>query len=191
MSDTAPQPTEAAPPTASRSFGDWLRDMPRWKKIALGASILAVAAGGVWTLAVGGQTPESAGAGSTASGLSASLIETQPGQNGGSSVSAAPEPASKGVFRLGFSFLAGFCIGAFLRAVLKLAAIAVGFWLVMTFLLSYAGIVEVNWQAMDDLWNTFVGNIEREWGSFQSFMLGSLPATGLATTGLVVGLKRH
>ena len=75
-------------------------------------------------------------------------------------------------------------------ALLKIAAIAFGFWLLMTFVLSYMGVVTVNWAAMDSLWNRFTASIEQEWGSFQSFMLGSLPATGLAVTGLAVGLKR-
>lgn len=161
--------------------------MPRWKKITTGVALLAVVTGGVMTL-VQGEPPPAAGNGS-ASGLAASLIETPEGT--GAAKPAVQEPASKGIFRLGFSFIAGFSIGTFLRAVLKLAAIMLGFWLVMTFLLAYAGLVTVQWDEIDSLWNQFVGNIEGEWGNFQTFMLGSLPATGLATTGLIVGLKRH
>ena len=95
------------------------------------------------------------------------------------------------MFRLGFSFIAGFCLGSFLRATLKIAAIAFGFWLLMTFLLAYYGIVVVDWHAMDSLWNRFASNVGQEWGSFQTFITGSLPAAGLATAGLAIGLKRH
>lgn len=180
-------------PAPSRGLGEWLRDMPRWKKIAVGAALVTVVIGGIWSLTSGGTpTPPAGGGGGNASGLGAGLIEGRPttGTTGGAAA-AAEEPASKGIFRLGFSFLAGFCIGSFLRATLRVAAIAIGFWLLMTFALSYYGIVVVDWAAMDSLWNRFAANVEQEWGSFQRFMTGSLPATGLAITGLAVGLKRH
>ena len=96
-----------------------------------------------------------------------------------------------GMYAAGDYDLAGFCIGSFLRATLKIASIAIGFWLVMTFVLSYYGLVTVDWTAMDSLWSSFAGNVEQEWGSFQRFMTGSLPATGLAVTGLAIGLKRN
>lgn len=181
-------PTEA--PATRRSFGTWLREMPRWKKITTGIALAAAATGGVMSLVNGDPAPADAAAGSL-SGLNANLIPETGGNGTGSGATAAAEPASRGIFRLGFSFIAGFSIGTFLRAVLKLAAIVVGFWLVVTFLLAYAGLVTVEWDQIDSLWNQFVGSIESEWGDFQAFMLGSLPATGLAATGLAIGLKRH
>jgi len=162
--------------------------MPRWKKITTGVALLAVVTGGVMTLVQGEPAPT--GGDSNASGLAASLIETPEG-TGGAAKPATEEPASKGIFRLGFSFIAGFSIGTFLRAVLKLAAFMLGFWLVMTMLLSYSGLVEVKWDEIQALWDQFRDNIGNEWGNFQTFMLGSLPATGLAVTGLAIGLKRH
>ena len=78
-----------------------------------------------------------------------------------------------------------------MRAVLKLAAIVLGFWLLVTFLLAYAGLLTVEWDQIDSLWTQFTGNIESEWGDFQTFMLGSLPATGLAAAGFAIGLKRR
>jgi uncharacterized membrane protein (Fun14 family) len=190
-----------SPPTArpkDRSFARWLADMPPWKKAALTAGVLAVAVGGIWSLTSGDPTPASGGAGA-GSGLGSSLLEGNPppwpgGPGTGQpapGVPAGEEPTSKGIFRLGFSFLCGFCVGAFLRSALRLAAIAIGFWFVATFALSYYGIVQVDWQQMDTLWNRFAANVEQEWGSFQRFMTGSLPAAGLAVTGLFVGLKRH
>lgn len=153
-----------------------------------GVALAAVVTGGVLTLVQGDPAPAS-GSGDNAK-LAASLIETQPGQTP-QPQPATEEPASKGIFRLGFSFLAGFSIGTFLRAVLKLAAFMVGFWLVMTMALAYAELVTVEWDEIGSLWQRFIDNVEGEWGNFQTFMLGSLPATGLAATGLVIGLKRH
>ena len=89
------------------------------------------------------------------------------------------------------SFLAGFCIGLFLRAVLKLAAVAVGFWLVMTSALSYAGLISIDWDAVGDLWASLADLFETEWRDFQAFMFGSLPATGLAIGGFAVGFRRR
>lgn len=186
------QAERAGRQAAPRGLGEWLRDMPRWKKIAVGAALATVVIGSIWSLTSGSAAPPSTGGAGSASGLGAGLIEGQPTTGGtGGAAATAEEPASKGVFRLGFSFLAGFCIGSFLRATLKVASIAIGFWLLMTFALSYYGIVNVDWAAMDSLWNRFAANVEQEWGSFQRFMTGSLPATGLAITGLAVGLKRH
>lgn len=164
--------------------------MPRWKKIATGIALTAAVTGGVLTLLQGDPEPVASVGDGSASGLAASLIETQPGA-GGTTEASAEEPASKGVFRLGFSFIAGFSIGTFLRAVLKLAAIMLGFWIVMTMLLSYAGLVTVQWDQISALWDQWWSSIGSEWGNFQTFMLGSLPATGLAATGLAIGLKRH
>jgi uncharacterized membrane protein (Fun14 family) len=177
--------------TATRNFSTWLGEMPRWKKVALGAALSSAVIGGVLSLLGDDPQPLIDNTTTNQSGLQASLIETRPGVGTTGNQEPPPEPASKGFFRLGFGFLAGFCIGTFLRAVLKLAAIVVGFWLFATLLLSYVDLVEVRWDQIDSLWNQFFANIDQEWGNFQSFMLGSLPTTGLAVTGLAVGLKRH
>lgn len=174
---------ESPSTSTSRGFGGWLAAMPRWKKLLVLGSVLAVAIGGTLSLTAAGSGH---GAGSGVSGLAAHAAS---GSGVGSS-DAEPR-ASEGVFRLGFSFLAGFCLGSFLRATLKFAAVAIGFWLAMTFVLSYFGLVKVDWQAIDGLWERFCGNVSAEWGDFQRFVTGSLPQAGLATAGLAVGLKRH
>lgn len=174
--------TEAKPPAPpDRSLGQWLRDMPRWKKVALGLAVGTAVVGGVLSAAHG----SGHGSSGTMSGLATSLGEQPTGGGAGN------EPAAKGVFRLGFSFVAGFCLGSFIRATLRVAAIAFGFWLLMTMTLSYYGILTVDWSQMDSLWSRFAANVETEWASMQTFMTGSLPAAGLATAGLAIGLKRH
>ncbi|MBL8723500.1 MAG: FUN14 domain-containing protein [Planctomycetes bacterium] len=174
--------SDPVPHPVGRSFGGWFLAMPRWKKWLVLSSLAAVAVGGVLSWSSGGAS----GAGSGVSGLAAHATAS-----GGSANPDGQPRASEGVFRLGFSFLAGFCLGSFLRATLKFVAVAVGFWLAMTFVLSYFGLVTVDWQAIDGLWGRFCGNIESEWGDFQRFVTGSLPQAGLAAAGLAVGLKRH
>ena len=183
-----PGVAELAATERGRGVWAWIRALPLWEKALLAIAVGAVAAGGVMTLVGGDAVPpdgaDALGASLTTEGPSASAVD-------GAAGPAEEVSTSKGVFRLGFSFLAGFCVGLFLRAVLKLAAVAVGFWMVMTFALSYAGLVVVDWDAAGALWDSFAAVFETEWDSFQSFMLGSLPATSLAITGLAVGFRRR
>ena len=155
--------------------------MPRWKKLTLTAAVGTAVVAGVVSLTHTGHPGHGGGGG--LSSLSAGLTDDKS--------AAAGEPAAKGVFRLGFSFVAGFSLGSFVRAALRVAAIAFGFWLLMTMTLSYYGILTVDWSQMDSLWSRFAANVEKEWASMQTFMTGSLPAAGLATAGLAIGLKRH
>lgn len=197
MSTSTPQASGSRKPDEQRkSIGEWIAARPRWEKIVLGAATLALVGGGIWSLLQGDPEPAQRATGDGAgSALGSNLVGGGTRTTGGGEVAAAgedaSEPAAKGFFRLGFSFLAGYCVGAFLRATLKIAAIAVGFWLLMTFALSYIGIVQVDWHAMQSLWDTFASNVESEWGNFQDFMLGSLPATGLAVTGFLIAIKRR
>jgi uncharacterized membrane protein (Fun14 family) len=193
MSTSSPDTPTAADRSRpeSRSFGSWLAAMPTWKKVAVAAAVLTAVAG--LALGAASDAPPVSPSGGSYGNLSAGMVEgTGPSGTGtATGVASAEEPPAKGVFRLGFSFLAGFCLGSFLRATLKLAAIAFGFWLALTMVLNYYGILTVDWHAMNTLWDRFAANVEQEWGNAQRFLTGSLPAAGLATTGLVIGLKRH
>ena len=162
--------------------------MPRWKQVLCATALLATVVGGIWML-TGGTHPIGQGGGGSGVG-STSLVPGQSTGSGGMAPGSESDPASRGMFRLGFSFIAGFCLGTFLRATLKVATIAIGFWLFLTFLLAYFDLVHVDWQAIDQLWNRFAGHVSQEWGSFQSFVTGSLPAAGLAGLGLFTGFKR-
>ncbi|MGC6487793.1 MAG: FUN14 domain-containing protein [Planctomycetota bacterium] len=160
----------------------------------LGLAVLASVGGGVWTL-VAGDVPTDSSVADPSTALGAGLVPdgttTAPAGDASGAETAATEPTSKGVFRVGFSFVAGFCIGLFVRAVLKLAAIAVGFWLVMTFALAQADLVHVDWHAINDLFASWVARVERDIASFRGFVLGSLPAAGLGATGLLLGFRRR
>jgi uncharacterized membrane protein (Fun14 family) len=173
-----------------RSFGQWLRDMPRWKKVALGVASAAVVIGAVGMLVQGGDATVATGGSAGRSDLTADLVR-EPAVGETAPPPPAGEPASKGVFRLGFSFVAGFCIGSFVRAAVRLVAIAFGFWLVMTIVLSHYGLVVVDWHAIGGVWDRFAASIADQWGDWQTFLTGSLPSAGLAIAGLAIGLKRH
>ncbi len=179
----------------TRTFAAWLAAMPRWKKVMVGSSLICALVGGTLLLLHQGEaaTTVSAGGGRPGMGSATFLPSNAPSGTGTGSTTPATgeEPAAKGIFRLGFSFLVGFCMGSFVRAAVKLASVAVGFFLVALFLLDQAGFVTVDWSAIDQAWSGFWANVGREWGDFQRFFTGRLPAAGLATLGLYAGFKRH
>lgn len=191
MAETETTPTPAPTAPAQRSFREWLRDMPRWKKVSLLTAGALVVTGAVLMVVSPAEAQHATNAAGPGSPLQSTLLPDQPTAPGTTPTAAAEEPAAKGVFRLGFSFIAGFALGSFVRATLRIASIALGFWLAATLVLSYYGLVEVNWHGIDELWSRFCTNIESEWANFRTFATGSLPAAGLVTAGFVIGVKRH
>jgi uncharacterized membrane protein (Fun14 family) len=173
------------PPKRRVDVAGWWRTQPTWTKVLLGLSAVALVGGGILSLA-GGQAATTTGTGGPGPGGAAFA----PGQPTGSHPPEATGPsASEGVFRLGFSFVAGFCLGTFLRAMAKIASIAFGFWLLMTLVLASFDLVTVNWAGIDEVWDRFWAGAN--WGDFQKFLTGSLPAAGLAGVGLYAGLRRR
>lgn len=165
--------------------------LPRWKQVLLAVATLLIATGGV--LAVIEATQPAAppggttGPGGPATGFVPGFPGGQPGSTGHGS---GEEPVSAGFFRLGFSFVAGFCIGYAVRKTLKLAALLTGLLLICLFLLSYFGLIEVKWHDIDQLFERFMRSVETESERFRTFVTGSLPAAGLAALGLVAGFKK-
>lgn len=180
------------PGDAPRTFAAWFSAMPRWKKGLLGAAALCAVAGGVLLLLDHGDAATPASAGGTGPAGGAGFVPSGTGTGGGSAPTVpGEEPAAKGVFRLGSSFLVGFCMGAFVRAAVKIASIAVGFFFVALFALERADFVVVDWSAIDQAWSGFWAAVGEEWGDFHRFVTGRLPAAGLASLGLWAGFKRH
>jgi uncharacterized membrane protein (Fun14 family) len=178
-----------APSSEARGFGAWLRSLPRWKKVLLVVALLLVVAGVAMLFVETGAPPPAQGGGG-GGGAQTSLL---PGQPAPSQLpgTAASEPASAGFFRLGFSFFAGFCIGFAVRKTLKLSAVFAGLLLLFLFLLAYAGLITVHWDAFDAMFQNLSQRVQRESENLRTFITGSLPAAGLAATGLVAGFKKN
>ena len=86
--------------------------------------------------------------------------------------------------------LPGVFIVAFaLRAFLRIGAVFVGIWALSIFVLAYLGWVEVHWDQIDAAFKGVTSNIGEQFQSFQTFVTGSLPSTGLAVAGLLAGFK--
>jgi uncharacterized membrane protein (Fun14 family) len=103
----------------------------------------------------------------------------------------AVDEFSPAIFRLGFSFVIGFAVAYALRTFVKISVIAIGVFALALFGLQYAGVIEVNWNAMGGHFDSAKGYIASQTASFKDFMTGSLPSAASATAGLVVGFRKR
>jgi uncharacterized membrane protein (Fun14 family) len=161
------------------------RGLPRWKQVlVVGAGVLVVV--GLALLPF-----QSQGAGSLSTSGGPEGAGLNPAGTGEGTVVIGEQPAmSPALLKLGFSFFAAFAAGLAMRTFLRLALIFVGLQILALMGLSYLGWVEVHWEAMSQAFDRFSDNVQKEAGSFQTFITGSLPQAGLAMMGLFAGLKR-
>jgi uncharacterized membrane protein (Fun14 family) len=158
-------------------------------------SILVMAGGVALGVAAGSKpAPEPQSAPGT-SGLASGLVGDD--QSGVSTSGAGSAPHSSGeasdwspaIFRLGFSFFAGFCIAFALRTFLRLTMVVAGVVLLLLFGLQYAGFVEVNWGKIGADYDSFVAWLSAQVRSFHAFITGYLPSSASAAAGLLLGFK--
>jgi uncharacterized membrane protein (Fun14 family) len=98
---------------------------------------------------------------------------------------------SPAVFRLGFSFFVGFCVGYALRVFFKISLIAIGLILLALFGLQYGGVVSVNWSALQQHYGSVGRWLAAQASSFRQFVTGYLPSAGLGSFGLVTGFRKN
>jgi uncharacterized membrane protein (Fun14 family) len=119
--------------------------------------------------------------------------DEQPGSTGQpeSAADVESEPIWPGaVFRLGFGFVVGFCIGYAARMFLRIATVLVGLMLLGLFGLQYSGLISVDWTAMESAFHAILGWLGTNTASFRQFITGQLPSAASALGGLVVGFKK-
>lgn len=156
--------------------------LARWKKVLVIAAGLLVVAGLALIPFEGGDANLSTSPGGST---------LQPAGAGGTEIVGQSEPDMSPAFlKLGFSFFAAFAIGLAMRSFLRIALIFIGLQLLALFGLAHLEWVEVHWETISTAFDRFVANVQSEAGSFKTFVTGSLPQAGLATMGLVAGLKR-
>lgn len=121
------------------------------------------------------------------------LVAGQPGSVGSEAVAA--DSGSKGwspfFLKGGFSFLVAFTVGYAARVWLKIAALILGSFFLGVFLLSYMGVISMDWSTLETWWNSIVERVSSEGQDFKTFLTGSLPQAGMAAVGLVAGFKRR
>ena len=89
------------------------------------------------------------------------------------------------------SLFVGFCVGYALRVFAKIAMLVFGLVFIGILLLSWSGVVEVDWGKLSDGFDNLVGSLSTQFQSFKAFLQGSLPSASLGAVGLVGGLKKR
>ncbi|MHC5005597.1 MAG: FUN14 domain-containing protein, partial [Planctomycetota bacterium] len=128
------------------------------------------------------QAPGFAPGGAPPGGTAAATEDTGPG---------GLDAWSPTIFKLGFSFFIGFCIGFAVRTFLKISVVAIGIIALAAFGLQYAGIIDVNWDAVSGHYDSVLDWLKDQTSSFTGFVQGHLPSAGLAAFGLVAGFRKR
>jgi len=97
---------------------------------------------------------------------------------------------SPAMFRLGFSFFVGFAIAFAVRSFIRVTLAVVGLYLLLTFGLEYAGLLEVRWGAVAERYDSLAAWLDAETESFKAFITGRVPAAAAALAGLGIGFTR-
>ncbi len=168
------------------------RRLAGWQKIAVGISV---------ALTLVGLAVYAAGSfGEAAAPATRKRAPVQPKgfvPTGTSETSDTAEaPAGEGdwrpvLFRLGFSFFVGFCVAYALRAFFKISIVAIGLVLLLLFGLQYAGLIDVDWAAMEGCYDSASAWLWRQVTSLRRFVTGYLPSSASGIAGMAVGLKRR
>ena len=161
----------------------------------------------------GGEAP-AGGQGTTASGTGGSSLAdgltsgfgpggpTLPGTTGPTGTQGAGGEApgeaenrpidlySPAVFRLGFSFFAGFAMAYALRQFVKITVATLGVVLLGLFGLQYAGLIQIDWGLLEGKLDAAAAFLQDQTESFTAFVRGYLPSTASAATGAFLGFRR-
>lgn len=174
-------------------FAADLRALPGWQKIGFAVAGLLLVGGGVLYMLQDSAPP--AAAPGSGQGVPPSLgqgyLDTRNPVGSRPSAGTVEDPWSAGMFRLGFSFFAGFSVGYALRKAAKMVVFACGLAFLFLFLLAYAELITVNWNGFDQLFAKLGERIQEESAKFQTFITGSLPSATLAGLGLYTGIRRR
>lgn len=186
-------PPEAA---AKASLGQKFARMATWKKLLVVSAGVLVLAGCIFQVLAWMNPPPDFGpsgggtGGSGGTGLGSSFVESSGGGSTGSTVKTGDQAWSEGLFKLGFSFFAGFAIGSFVRGFLKLFLFFAGAALLLMFALDYFDVASIKWKRIDGWFDTAKDKILGETNSFREFISTRLPSGGMAGLGLFTGFKK-
>lgn len=174
--------------------------LPTWQRtLLILAGVFVVLGLGLqgYGMATGSSEPDPAPTASSG-GNQALTNQFLPGMPGSTDPQVEPqETESEGVeswspffVKGGFGFFVGFCVGYALRMFFKLSAVFVGLFFLGLFGLAHYDLVLINEQAFSDAYDNLVVRIGDQFESFKTFVVGSVPSTGLASLGLFTGFKR-
>ena len=158
-----------------------------WKKGVCGGAAALVLLGLCLVLFAGGQS-ESGGAAksSTPTGGAGFLPDGTKSPFPGSEGESAQAESDWGpaLLRGGVGFFIGLAVGYALRTLFRASLAVVGLVLLALLGFSYVGWVEVRWDAVQEDLTRWGEVVQKEFTGFRTFILGTIPATGLS--GLVL-----
>ena len=159
--------------------------LPLWKKGLLAAAAAVFLLGLLLRLTAGPAAEPVPGGGPA---IGSALVEggAEPGTEPGGAAAWSP-----GLMALGFSFFVGFAVGTLLRVFVKIAVVVAGLVFLSLAGLSYAELITVNWDAMDQIFSKFADRIGSDFDELSTIVTGRLPQAGLGVLGLVTGLKKR
>jgi len=193
LNNSPSQLAQAKLPREHRSSTGRYKLLPRWKKALLGVSVAFMVTGLILQGYCYLQPPAESQVLPVHSSPQRELLTTR---------NLSPELAqstdfnsitswSPAIFRMGFGFFAGFCIAYLVRTFIKFCAIAAGAILLALLGLQWSGVVNVDWIAIQDHYDTLSSWLERQLGNFHQFATGFLPSSALTTLGAVVGFLKN
>jgi uncharacterized membrane protein (Fun14 family) len=91
---------------------------------------------------------------------------------------------------MGFSFFAGFVIGYATRTFLKFVFFLSGTALILLFVLQYNNLIDVKWEAFENLYNGLIAWISPHLGGLKGFITANLSSAAMASLGLFWGFRR-
>jgi uncharacterized membrane protein (Fun14 family) len=91
---------------------------------------------------------------------------------------------------MGFSFFAGYVIGFATRTFLKFVFFIAGTILIVLFLLQYNNLIDVKWEAFENIYNSLIGWISPHLGGLKGFITANLSSAAMASLGLFWGFRR-
>jgi len=91
---------------------------------------------------------------------------------------------------MGFSFFVGFAIGFAVKTFLKIMFFIVGTILLVLFVLQYNGMIQVNWMSFEAVYDGIIAWITPHLGGLKNFATANLSSAGMASLGLLLGLRK-
>jgi uncharacterized membrane protein (Fun14 family) len=84
----------------------------------------------------------------------------------------------------------GFSIGYAARLFLRISLVVAGVLLLGLFGLQYAGVISVEWAAVESGFEHVAGWLRTNTASFRDFIVGQIPSAAAGLGGLVIGFKK-
>jgi len=91
---------------------------------------------------------------------------------------------------MGFSFFVGFAIGFAVKTFLKILFFLSGTVFIILFLLEYNDLIDVKWEAFEQIYNSLIAWVSPHLGGLKNFITANLSSAGMAALGLFWGLRK-